>query len=78
MPTIVIMNNQETLFPAEKAASRMKISFFFPVYNDAMTVAPTIEKARAVLGWKPLFSLVQGLERTIAWYREFFAQAPTP
>jgi CDP-glucose 4,6-dehydratase len=31
------------------------------------------EKARRVLGWKPLFTLDTGLERTIAWYREFLA-----
>ncbi len=29
------------------------------------------ERARTVLGWKPLFTLDEGLERTIAWYREF-------
>jgi len=28
-------------------------------------------KARAVLGWQPLFTLEEGLQRTIAWYREF-------
>jgi len=27
------------------------------------------EKARRMLGWSPLFTLDQGLERTIAWYR---------
>lgn len=27
-------------------------------------------KARRVLGWKPLFTLDEGLKRTIAWYRE--------
>ena len=27
------------------------------------------EKARRVLGWSPLFTLEQGLERTLAWYR---------
>ena len=27
-------------------------------------------KARSILGWAPLFSLEEGLERTIAWYRE--------
>jgi CDP-glucose 4,6-dehydratase len=29
-------------------------------------------KARAQLGWKPRFGLEGGLEKTIAWYREFF------
>ena len=29
-------------------------------------------KARRILGWSPLFSLDEGLQRTIAWYREFF------
>jgi CDP-glucose 4,6-dehydratase len=32
------------------------------------------EKARMRLGWKPLFDLDTGLDRTIAWYREYFAQ----
>lgn len=30
-------------------------------------------KARQLLKWKPLFSLDEGLSKTIAWYREFFA-----
>jgi CDP-glucose 4,6-dehydratase len=30
-------------------------------------------KARQVLGWQPLFSLEEGLQRTIAWYRAFEA-----
>ena len=30
-------------------------------------------RARTLLGWAPLFSLDQGLERTIAWYREYLA-----
>lgn len=28
-------------------------------------------KARTMLGWSPLFTLDEGLERTIAWYRDF-------
>jgi CDP-glucose 4,6-dehydratase len=31
------------------------------------------EKARTELGWSPLFTLDDGLDRTIAWYRDFFA-----
>jgi CDP-glucose 4,6-dehydratase len=30
-------------------------------------------KARRVLSWQPLFSLEEGLRRTIAWYRAFEA-----
>jgi CDP-glucose 4,6-dehydratase len=29
------------------------------------------ERARNELGWHPLFSLEEGLERTISWYRDF-------
>ncbi len=31
-------------------------------------------KARELLAWQPLFSLDEGLQRTIAWYRAFFGQ----
>jgi CDP-glucose 4,6-dehydratase len=34
------------------------------------------KKARRQLGWKPLFTLEQGLARTIRWYREFFKEVP--
>ena len=29
-------------------------------------------KARRVLGWKPAYSLKEGLEETVAWYQDFF------
>jgi len=31
------------------------------------------EKARTRLGWKPLFDLDSGLDRTINWYKDFFS-----
>jgi CDP-glucose 4,6-dehydratase len=33
-------------------------------------------KAREKLGWKPLFTLDEGLNRTVDWYREFFRETP--
>ncbi|GLC26695.1 NAD-dependent epimerase/dehydratase family protein [Roseisolibacter agri] len=30
------------------------------------------EKARRVLGWRPHYTLDEGMARTVAWYREFF------
>ena len=35
------------------------------------------EKARALLGWKPLYTLDEGLERTLTWYRRFFGATTT-
>ncbi|HEX8557335.1 MAG TPA: GDP-mannose 4,6-dehydratase [Pyrinomonadaceae bacterium] len=32
------------------------------------------EKARRMLGWRPLFTLDEGLGRTIEWYRRFLSQ----
>jgi CDP-glucose 4,6-dehydratase len=31
-------------------------------------------KARRELGWRPLFTLDEGLRKTVAWYSEFFAR----
>lgn len=33
------------------------------------------EKARRVLGWRPHFTLDEGMTRTVAWYRDFLAGA---
>ncbi len=40
--------------------------------NEIPVQCLSAEKARKVLGWKPLYSLEEGLEATIAWYRRFF------
>jgi CDP-glucose 4,6-dehydratase len=34
------------------------------------------DKARRVLGWSPLFNLEKGLEKTIAWYKDFMETEP--
>jgi len=44
--------------------------------NEIPVQCLSAEKARTVLGWKPLHSLDEGLEATIAWYRKFFADEP--
>lgn len=32
------------------------------------------EKARNILGWKPLYHIEEGLEKTIKWYTDFFKE----
>lgn len=45
------------------------------VRNEAVNEIPhqylSAAKAREVLGWKPIYTLDEGLQQTIAWYREF-------
>ena len=42
--------------------------------NEIRKQTLNADKARKKLGWQPLFSLDQGLDRTIAWYREFLGE----
>jgi UDP-glucose 4-epimerase len=39
-------------------------------YADVELRIPNVEKARTVLGWEPVVELDDGLEKTIAWYRQ--------
>ena len=39
------------------------------IKNQYMSAA----KAREMLGWQPLFSMDEGLQRTIEWYQDYFA-----
>jgi CDP-glucose 4,6-dehydratase len=39
--------------------------------NEIRKQCLSASKARTMLHWSPLFELDQGLDRTIAWYREF-------
>ena len=47
------------------------------VLNEATCEIPcqclSARRARTLLGWSPLFTLEEGIERTISWYREFLA-----
>jgi CDP-glucose 4,6-dehydratase len=40
--------------------------------NEIVDQWLSASKARARLDWSPLFTLDEGIERTIGWYREFF------
>ena len=46
------------------------------ILNQASNEIPeqylSADKARDVLGWQPLWSLEEGLARTVDWYRDFF------
>ncbi len=44
--------------------------------NEIVHQYLSAEKARTMLGWRPEFSLDQGLAKTIAWYEQFLAAAP--
>jgi len=43
-------------------------------FNEIRHQYLSAAKAKEMLAWHPLFTLDQGLERTIRWYREFFAK----
>jgi len=46
--------------------------------NEIRKQTLNADKARQKLGWRPLFNLDEGLDRTIAWYREFLADPGQP
>jgi len=67
---------QVTVLELVRKISAMMDSRLEPVIlSEASNEIPhqylSAEKARRMLGWKPLFGLEAGLERTIAWYRDF-------
>ena len=43
------------------------------VTNEIRHQYLSAEKARRELGWKPMFTLDEGLRKTIEWYEDFFA-----
>jgi len=52
--------------------SNLEVSVLNQAKNEIMHQYLSAEKARAQLGWKPLFNLTDGLRRTIEWYQQYF------
>jgi CDP-glucose 4,6-dehydratase len=55
--------------------SKLKPVILNQAQNEIRHQYLSAAKAKRVLNWKPLYSLDEGLERTIAWYRRHFASA---
>jgi len=62
----------------EKILAKMESKLTPEVQNQASNEIRhqylSAERARKLLKWAPEFTLDEGLERTIAWYREFFSR----
>jgi CDP-glucose 4,6-dehydratase len=54
-----------------KMDSKLQPKILDEVTNEIPHQYLSAEKARKILAWKPLFSLDQGLELTIEWYKDF-------
>lgn len=69
----------DVLALTEKILERMKSTLDPDVRAEARNEIQhqwlSAAKARRVLGWTPQFTLDEGLDRTIEWYREFQARA---
>jgi len=46
------------------------------VSNEIRCQYLSAAKARCMLGWQPLFTIEEGLRRTIAWYKDFLGASP--
>jgi CDP-glucose 4,6-dehydratase len=53
--------------------SKLEAVILNEVSNEIRHQYLSAEKARRVLGWSPLYNLQDALIKTIAWYRDFFA-----
>ena len=77
--TGVLTSNREVLAAVEAAAGcRIEIAGKYPAQPaDASGCAADIEKAARVLGWQPRYALGQGIEATVAWFREHDGRFPS-
>jgi CDP-glucose 4,6-dehydratase len=63
----------------ERILGLMRLSVDFEMRNDANNEIPNqflnAKRARTELGWRPLFTVDEGLERTIEWYSRFLGSS---
>jgi len=52
--------------------SDLKVRILNQASNEIINQYLSAERVRLLLGWEPLFTLEEGLTRTISWYREYF------
>lgn len=58
--------------------SRSELVFKPLPADDPVRRKPDITRARTTLGWEPTIPLVEGLERTVAYFRKLLAEGGTP
>ena len=58
---------------SKKMGSNLDPIILSDVTNEIPHQYLSAQKARQILGWKPLFSLEQGIEQTIDWYKEYLS-----
>lgn len=54
--------------------SEMKPVIFNGATNEILKQYLSAGKARLLLNWQPIFTMDEGLKRTISWYREYFTR----
>lgn len=57
----------------DRMGSKLELDIRNEATNEIRHQYLSAARARRELGWKPLFTLDQGIDRTIEWYRGFFA-----
>ena len=59
-----------------KMKSSMRPEVLNQASNEIRHQFLSAERARTMLNWRPQFTLESGLDRTLAWYREFLGAPP--
>src|SRR3989344_3298086 len=53
------------------SGSKSKVKFVKERMGDLNALEADISKVKKALGWKPTYSLDEGLKRTIDWYKQY-------